>query len=59
MLFVKMEDLTSQTEVLVFPRVLARNPALWQTEKVLIVKGRLSDRDGIPKILCEEAEEIA
>lgn len=58
MLFVKMEDLTSQTEVLVFPKVLARNPALWQTEKVLLVKGRLSDRDGSPKILCEEAVEI-
>lgn len=58
MLFVKMEDLTAQTEVLVFPKVLAKNPAVWQTDKVLMVRGRLSERDGAPKILCEEAIEI-
>lgn len=58
MLFVKMEDLDARTEVLVFPKVLAKNPALWQEEKVLMVRGRLSDKDGQPKILCEEAREI-
>lgn len=58
MLFVKMEDLTGRTEVLVFPKVLARNPGLWQEEKVLAVRGRLSDKDGSPKILCEDAIEI-
>ncbi len=58
MLFVKFEDLTARTEVLVFPKVLARNPALWQTEKILLIRGRLSDKDGTPKILCEDAVEI-
>lgn len=58
MLFVKLEDLTARTEVLVFPKVLARNPGLWQTEKVLAIRGRVSDKDGIPKILCEDAVEI-
>lgn len=58
MLFVKLEDLTAKTEVLVFPKVLARNPALWQLDKILLVRGRLSDKDGVPKILCEEAIEI-
>lgn len=58
MLFVKLEDLTSRTEVLVFPKVLARNPTLWQEDKVLMIRGRLSDKDGTPKILCEEAVEI-
>ena len=59
MLFVQMEDLTARTEVLVFPKLLAKNPALWQEEKILIVRGRLSDKDGAPKILCEDATEIA
>ncbi len=59
MLFVTMEDLTARTEVLVFPKMLAKNPALWQEEKVLLVRGRLSDKDGQPKILCEEATEIS
>lgn len=58
MLFVKLEDFTSRTEVLVFPKVLAKNPAIWQEEKVLLVRGRLSDKDGAVKILCEEAVEI-
>ncbi|MBI2640590.1 MAG: DNA polymerase III subunit alpha, partial [Candidatus Sungbacteria bacterium] len=58
MLFVKLEDLTARTEVLVFPKVLARNPTLWQEDKVLMIRGRLSDKDGQPKILCEEAVEV-
>jgi DNA polymerase III subunit alpha len=58
MLFVKLEDTTARTEVLVFPKVLARNPTVWQEEKVLVIRGRLSDKDGVPKVLCEEAVEI-
>ena len=59
MLFVKLEDINARTEILVFPKVLARNPGLWQEEKVLMIRGRLSDKDGNPKILCEDAIEIA
>ncbi|MFN7088832.1 MAG: OB-fold nucleic acid binding domain-containing protein, partial [Candidatus Paceibacteria bacterium] len=59
MLFVKLEDTSAQTEVLVFPKILARNPSVWQKEKVLLIRGRVSDKDGIAKILCEEAIEIA
>lgn len=59
MLFVKLEDVSARTEVLVFPKVLARNPGVWQEEKILLVRGRISDKDGVAKILCEEAVEIA
>lgn len=58
MLFVTLEDTNAKTEVLVFPKILTRNPTLWQEEKVLVIKGRVSDKDGAPKILCEEAIEI-
>ena len=58
MLFVKMEDASARTEVLVFPKILAANPSVWQEQKVLVVKGRVSDKDGVAKILCEEATEI-
>lgn len=60
MLFVTLEDLTGKTEVLVFPRVLERTGAVWQEDKVIRVKGRISDsaRDDGPKILCEEAVEV-
>lgn len=58
MLFVKFEDTSGRTEVLVFPKILAENPALWQTDKILLVRGRVSDKDGSPKILCSEAVEL-
>lgn len=58
MLFVKLEDLTDRAEVLVFPKMFAKNPSIWQEEKVLVVRGRLSDKDGDSKVLCEEATEI-
>jgi DNA polymerase III alpha subunit len=59
MLFVTLEDVTTRTEILVFPKVLIKNPSVWQDEKILMVRGRLSDKDGTMKILCEEAVEIA
>ncbi|MFY9462830.1 MAG: DNA polymerase III subunit alpha [Candidatus Sungiibacteriota bacterium] len=58
MLFVQMEDATARTEVLVFPKLLAQNPKIWQKEKILIVRGKISDKDGVTKILCDEAFEI-
>ena len=58
MLFVKLEDLTGKAEVLVFPRVLEKTAALWQPNKVLLIKGRLSrDRDE-PKVLADEVVEV-
>ena len=55
MLFVKLEDTTAKTEVLVFPKVLTQFPDIWKEENVIFVKGRVSDKDGTPKILCEKA----
>ena len=56
MLFSWLEDLTSKIEVVVFPGVLEKNPAVWQENSVLIVKGKLNERDGSPKILCDEVK---
>ncbi len=58
MLFVQLEDFTGKTEVLVFPRLLEQNSGIWQPEKILMVKGRISrDRDE-PKILADEVVEV-
>lgn len=59
MLFSLLEDLTSKIEVVVFPNVLEKNPEVWQENKVLIVKGKLNDKDGSLKILCDDAKPIA
>ena len=58
MLFVNVEDLSSKIEVVVFPSIIERNPAIFQENKIVMVSGRLDSRDGVPKIICEEIEEV-
>ncbi|MBI3305146.1 DNA polymerase III subunit alpha [Candidatus Parcubacteria bacterium] len=55
MLFVGVQDLTQQIEVLVFPSVLERTPNVWHEENIILAKGRLSDKDGNLKLLADEA----
>jgi len=58
MLFVELEDLTGKIETLVFPTVLDQDPVVWQEGKIIILSGRLSDKDDQLKILCNKAEEL-
>jgi len=58
MLFVKLEDLTDRIEVIAFPNMLEKNPSAFQENKIVMVCGRIDNRDGIPKIIAEEIEEI-
>jgi DNA polymerase-3 subunit alpha len=58
MLFVNVEDLNERIEVVVFPSIIERNPAAFQENKVVLISGRLDSRDGVPKIICEEIEEV-
>jgi len=58
MLFVELEDLTGKIETLVFPTVLEQNPTVWQEGKIVILSGRVSNKDDQLKILCDKAEEL-
>jgi DNA polymerase-3 subunit alpha len=58
MLFIDVEDLTEKIEILIFPDMLKQNIMLFQENKVLEIKGRVSDKDGDLKIICESAKEI-
>lgn len=58
MLFVNLEDFSGKIEAVVFPDFLERYPTAWQTDKILLVSGKLSSRDGELKLLCEAAEEV-
>lgn len=58
MLFVNLEDLTGKIEILVFPKVLGDNPDIWEDGSIVLVKGKLSDKDGVFKLLGEEARRI-
>ena len=58
MLFVGLEDAKTKLEVLVFPKMLERTPTFWQEGKVIIASGRLDDKEGNFKLLCEETQEL-
>lgn len=52
MLFITVEDTTSPMEVLIFPKVLDENPDLWVEGTIVIIEGKRSDKDGMPKVLA-------
>ncbi|MEK7519256.1 MAG: DNA polymerase III subunit alpha [Patescibacteria group bacterium] len=58
MLFLNLEDLTDKIEIVVFPSIIERNPAPFQENKIVLVSGRFDSRNGIPKLICEEIEEV-
>ncbi|MCX6760697.1 MAG: DNA polymerase III subunit alpha [Candidatus Nealsonbacteria bacterium] len=58
MLFVSVEDLSEKLEVVVFPSIAEISSAIFQENKIVIVSGRMDSRDGVPKLICEEVEEI-
>ncbi len=58
MLFVQIEDSRSKIEVIVFPNVLDRTATIWQEDKIVLVTGKVSDRDEEIKIICDNAKEI-
>ncbi|NIA11586.1 MAG: DNA polymerase III subunit alpha, partial [Nitrospiraceae bacterium] len=58
MLFVTLEDLTGKIEILVFPKMLEQNSEIWREEKVVLVSGKLSDKDGVYKILADSVKEV-
>jgi DNA polymerase-3 subunit alpha len=58
MFFTKLEDGENKIEVVFFPGVLTKKPIALKENKPLIVFGRVSEEDGVPKIICEDFEEI-
>jgi len=58
MLFVKIEDSTGNIETLVFPSLVKVNQQIWQEEKIVIISGRASDKDGTVKLIANNVFEI-
>jgi len=58
MLFLKLEDLSSKGEIVVFPNLLERNPSALQENKIILVAGRVDNRNGEIKIVADDAQEI-
>ncbi|MBI2674806.1 MAG: DNA polymerase III subunit alpha, partial [Candidatus Yanofskybacteria bacterium] len=58
MLFSLLEDLTSKIEVVVFPNVLEKNPEIWKENSIVVATGKINDRDGSLKLLCDDVKVI-
>ncbi len=55
MAFAQIEDLQGTIDVVIFPRVWEQTRELWKPDRVLIVRGKVSTRDGEPSIVVESA----
>ncbi len=58
MAFVRIADLTSAIEVVVFPKVLGEFKTLFAVEQCIAIKGRFSNRNGTPSIVAEKAKAL-
>ncbi|MBL7156174.1 MAG: DNA polymerase III subunit alpha [Candidatus Pacebacteria bacterium] len=58
MLFVTLEDQTDKLEIIAFPRILEAKASHFQENKIVLVSGQINTRDGTPKLICEDIEEI-
>lgn len=64
MAFVKLADYYGEAELILFPAVYAKSLAVWQRDKVVIAKGRVTSKDKSGneiidiKILVESADEL-
>ncbi len=56
MMFVTLEDLTSTIEILVFPKILEATETTWQEEKIVLVSGKISNKDGEMKLLADSVK---
>ncbi len=58
MYFATIEDGVAKVEALIFPKTIERTGDIWVEEKILLLTGRLSEKDGELKLLTEEALEV-
>ncbi len=54
MYFVTIEDGIGKIETLIFPKTLEKTMDIWKDENIILVKGKLSDKDDDFKLLCED-----
>ena len=55
MAFAGFEDLYGPIEVVVWPNTWDETHALWEPDRILLVRGRIDASRGEPKLLCDEA----
>jgi DNA polymerase-3 subunit alpha len=64
MAFVKIEDMGGEVELILFPSALQQTLGLWERDRIVVVRGKISakDREGNigseVKVLADEAREV-
>jgi DNA polymerase-3 subunit alpha len=58
MAFVKLVDTTGSTEVIVFPSVYKLGSSVWTADRPVVVSGKISSKDGVPKVIADRAEVV-
>ena len=58
MAFVKIEDTTANLEVIVFPNLFTETKAYWDNDHILVIDGKVDNKDGTMKILANAAWDI-
>lgn len=58
MVFTKLQDMGGDIEAVIFPRVYKEKPELWESDKAVVLSGRVQLKDGEPKFLVESGYEI-
>ncbi|MDD4062181.1 MAG: DNA polymerase III subunit alpha [Candidatus Pacebacteria bacterium] len=58
MMFITLEDLTGKIEVVVFPTTLEKYQSILEENKIVFIAGKVDHKDGVPKIISDQVEEI-
>jgi len=58
MIFAEVEDGEGKIEAVIFPSILMRNQEAIREYKAVLISGRVDNKDGVPKIICDNIEEI-
>lgn len=56
MCFARLEDMSGNTELVVFPKIYQKETALWQTDSVIVAWGKTNIKDNQIKVLVNKAQ---
>ncbi|MCX8008423.1 MAG: DNA polymerase III subunit alpha [Patescibacteria group bacterium] len=58
MAFIKLEDTSGSIECIIFPKVYLRYSQFWQTDIILLVSGKVDEKDEQLSLLVDEVKKI-
>lgn len=58
MAFVRIDDSSGTTEVIVFPSLLTLDPSAWTDDRIIVVDGKVNDKDGSVKVIADAVWDV-